>query len=81
MSLLSLFTFCHFVVFDINLLDLSFSLEFHSENITYEKTSWCLFCFRSGHQKCAIKIGVLKNSTKFTESTRARVSFLMKLQS
>ena len=35
---------------------------------------------RSSHRRCSAKIGVLKNLSKFTESTCARVSFLIKLQ-
>ena len=36
--------------------------------------------FRSSHQRCSIKKSVLRNFTKFTGNTFARVSFLIKLQ-
>ena len=34
---------------------------------------------RSSHWKCSVRKGVLGNSTKFTENTRARAPFLIKL--
>ena len=36
--------------------------------------------FRSSQRRCSIEKGVLKNFAKFTESTCARVTFLIKLQ-
>ena len=38
------------------------------------------FCTSSSHQMCSIKKSLLKSFAKFTESTCAKVSFLIKLQ-
>ena len=35
--------------------------------------------FRSSHQMCSVKKGVLRNFAKFTENTCDRVSFLIKV--
>ena len=46
--------------------------------LLYENSA--LYPNRSNHRRCSVRKGVLRNFTKFTESTCARVSFLINLQ-
>ena len=38
---------------------------------------WKIICYRSSHQSCSMKIGVLKNFTKFTGKHRCQSLFLL----
>ena len=56
-----------------------FSVRCPLKGHTMQNERW-FYIYRSSHRRCSVRKRVLRNFTKFTGNTCARVSFLLKLQ-